>query len=81
MNIWIHEENKNKNIDAFLKKHVQEIPLETPSKDFIVLFKLPMASFKLFLVSLFKTELACAIVYFVSSIAERYSTLSSTIPF
>ena len=28
------EENKNKNIDAFLKKYVQEIPLETPSKDF-----------------------------------------------
>ncbi len=28
------EENKNPQIDAFLKKQIQEIPLESPSKDF-----------------------------------------------
>lgn len=28
------EENKNKQIDAFLKKQLQEIPLDSPSKDF-----------------------------------------------
>lgn len=28
------EENKNTQIDAFLKKQIQEMPLESPSKDF-----------------------------------------------
>ncbi len=28
------EENKNKQLDAFLKKQIQDIPLESPSKDF-----------------------------------------------
>lgn len=28
------EDNKNKQMDAFLRKHIQEIPLESPSKDF-----------------------------------------------
>ena len=28
------EENNNKQIDAFLQKHIQEIPLESPSNDF-----------------------------------------------
>ena len=28
------EENKNKQLDAFLKKQIQELPLETPSKSF-----------------------------------------------
>lgn len=28
------EENKNKKIDAFFKKQFQDIPLESPSKDF-----------------------------------------------
>ncbi len=28
------EENKNQQIDAFLKKQLQEIPLESPSKNF-----------------------------------------------
>ena len=29
------EENKNKKIDAFLKKQIQDIPLDTPSSDFM----------------------------------------------
>lgn len=28
------EENNNKQTDAFLQKHIQEIPLESPSNDF-----------------------------------------------
>lgn len=28
------EENKNKQLDAFLKKQIQEIPLDTPSQNF-----------------------------------------------
>jgi len=28
------EENNNKQIDAFLQKHIQDIPLESPSNDF-----------------------------------------------
>ena len=28
------EENNNKQIDAFLQKHIQEIPLESPNNDF-----------------------------------------------
>ena len=28
------EENKNTQLDAFLKKQIQEIPLETPSQNF-----------------------------------------------
>ena len=28
------EDNKNKQMDAFLKKQIQELPLESPSKDF-----------------------------------------------